>query len=78
MLLEVTLGDGVSLARSVRAVASQARRTLNRPSDQNETRELLRAIGNLEREAEECSSQDVSRWVGNLRRQIERHAILSD
>lgn len=69
--------DGVTLARSVRAIAAQARRTLKRPSDRGEARDLLAAISNLERDSLTRSSGDLSRWLASLRRRIELHGSSS-
>ncbi len=68
--------DGVALARTVRAVAGQARRTLNRPANPTDTRELLRAVDSLERDLLDRPSGDLARWARNLRRRVETHGIV--
>ena len=69
------VGDGMSLARSVRALAAQARRTLNDPADGPDARELLEKIDGLERLIDARSSEGLSRWVASLRRKVEDHAM---
>jgi hypothetical protein len=65
--------DGVALARSVRAIATRAQRTLKRPANPGEARELLDEIDTLEHAAKARSSEELSRWVSSLRDRIESH-----
>jgi hypothetical protein len=65
--------DGVSLARSVRSIAARAQRTLKRPADPGEARDLLDAIVALENAAKARSYEDLGRWLSSLRRRIETH-----
>ena len=65
--------DGVDLARIVRAVAAQSRRTFKRPANRDELRDLLRAVDSLEYDLHQRPLGELSRWVASLRRQIEAH-----
>ncbi len=66
--------DGASLARSVRTLASRARRALNSPPDPQDSRELLRAIASVEQDGRPYTSDELSRWLANLRVRVETHA----
>jgi hypothetical protein len=68
--------DGVLLARSVRALASLAGRTLSRPASPSEVGDLLEAIDRLEGEARVQSSKDLSRWLASLRKRVEDHSLV--
>jgi hypothetical protein len=65
--------DGASLARSVRSVAVRAQRTLKRPANPDEARDLLEAIVTLENAAKARSYEDLGRWLSSLRRRVEAH-----
>ena len=65
--------DGASLARSVRSIAVRAQRTLKRPANPGEARDLLEAIVSLESAAKVRSYEDLGRWLSNLRRRVESH-----
>lgn len=68
--------DGVSLARSIRAVALQARRTLRASGCDAEKSELLRAIDRLRGAVRPDASTGIARWLDSLRHRVERHQCL--
>jgi hypothetical protein len=72
---ELPVVDGAVLARSVRALAARAQRTLNQPVAEKEVRGLLRAIRTLERQLEAHSSGELTRWATSLRHQVESHVM---
>ena len=69
--------DGVLIARSVRELARQARRTLALPFDESEIRELFESIESLERQLEPGTSADLGRWLASLRRCVEDQSLVS-
>lgn len=64
--------DGATVARSVRALARQARSLLADPADERGARELFEAIERLEAQIQPEDSRSLGRWLANLRRHVER------
>jgi hypothetical protein len=58
----------------VRSIAARAQRTLKRPANPGEARDLIDAILSLEHAAKARSSEDLARWLASLRNRIESHA----
>lgn len=63
---------GVPFGRSVREIATEAKRVIDGPPDREETVALLQKIDTLRGECGEKTSAPIYNWLSNLRREVER------
>lgn len=62
---------GAALARSVRNLASDAKRIISGPADRRDAEEILRRIDRLQDEWSEAPTAPIHNWLESLRRRVE-------